>query len=93
MRRHAAQFRKLHGNGTPATTEEHQAAVLAAADRTYWTKKDVAKHAARRTRIQCSVETEVQRLAAKEQYGDLLSPTDSPAISLGRRNSSGVRLL
>ena len=45
MRRHAAQFHKLHGDGTPPTEEEHQAAVLAAADRSYWTKKDVAGHA------------------------------------------------
>jgi len=81
MRRHAAQFHKLHGDGTPATEEEHQAAVLAAADRTYWTKKDVAGYVARRTRIQCSVETEVQRLAEKEQYGDLLSPIDFPDLS------------
>jgi len=61
MHRHAMQFHKLNGVGEPATEAEHRAAVLAAAERSAWSRADAIGHARRRVTFQRQVKTKIKR--------------------------------
>jgi len=77
MRRHAIQFHKLKGVGVPATEAEHEAAVLAAAERSNWIRRDAINYARRRrVRFQRPVKTEIQRLVEVRRLGEQPAPVD-----------------
>ena len=75
MRRHAVQFHKMRENGKPATEAEHEAAVLAAAERTAWTRRHFISYARRRAVFK----TVIERLAEEERRsGEQPDPVDPP---------------
>ena len=76
MRRHAVQFHKLRGVGEPATEAEHEAAVLAAAERSAWCG---VYGNGQPVRFKRSVKSEIERLADGEEPTRVDSP-DLPEV-------------